>query len=36
MSFSSTFHNAEEVAKAEGLVWANVQSFVSAYQRFFE
>lgn len=36
MSFSSTFHNAEEVAKAESLVWANVQSFVSVYQRFFE
>ena len=36
MSFSSTFNNAEEVAKAESLVWANVHSFVSAYQRFFE
>jgi hypothetical protein len=36
MSFSSIFHSAEEAAKAESLIWANVQSFVSAYQRFFE
>lgn len=34
MSLSSTFRNAEEVSKAERLVWENVVKFITSYQRY--
>lgn len=35
MSFTSTFKSSDEIQKAEDLIWANVNKFVSTYRQFF-
>ncbi len=35
LSLSSSFQNASQIEKAEGLVWSNIEKLVSAYHRHF-
>jgi hypothetical protein len=35
LSLSSSFKNAGELEAGEGLIWSNIENFVSTYQRFY-
>jgi hypothetical protein len=35
LSLSSSFENAAEIERAENLIWANIENFISTYRRYF-
>jgi hypothetical protein len=35
LSLSSSFKNAGELEEAEGLIWSNIENFITTYQRYY-
>ena len=35
LSLCSSFENAEELEAAEGMIWSNIESFITTYQRYY-